>query len=213
MTMKRPHFIAHQARDARGPLGRIIAFIMAYETRAQNRQAMAALEIRNGDNVVDVGCGPGGSLSALSEMTPEGLVVGVDPSQLMAEIAANRIRRLIGAGRADVAVAPVEKLPFVDESFDKALCVHVLYFWPELQPALAEIARVLKPGGRLALLFRTSDSPATASFPAEVYRFRTLSEVAAALADARLDVREKADVGDCVLITAERRPCARSQDR
>jgi len=203
--MKRPNFIAEQARNAQGPVGRIIAFIMARETWAQNQRAMAALDVQNGETVVDIGCGHGRSLGALSETTPEGLVVGVDPSELMAEIAANRVKQLIRAGRADVAVAPVEKLPFVDGSFDKALCVHVLYFWPDLKPALAEISRVLKPGGRLALLFRTSASPATASFPPEVYCFRSLSEVTGALADAGLDVRETTDTGDCVLITAERR--------
>lgn len=205
MTMKRPHFIAEQARNARGPLGRVIAFIMARETWAQNQRAMAALDVRNGENVVDIGCGHGRSLAALSEMTPEGLVVGVDPSELMAEIAANRLKHLIRAGRADVAVAPVENLPFVNGSFDKALCVHVLYFWPDLQPALAEISRVLNDGGRLALLFRTSASPATVSFPPEVYRFRSLAEVAGALASAGLDVQATTDIGDCVLICAERR--------
>lgn len=203
--MKRPNFIAEQARNARGPVGRIVAFIMARETWAQNQRSMAALDVRNGETVVDVGCGHGRSLAALSEMTPDGLVVGVDPSELMAEIAARRVRSLIRAGRADVAVASVEKLPFVDGSFDKALCVHVLYFWPDLGPALAEIARVLKLGGRLALLFRTSASPATASFPPEIYRFRSLAEVTAALADAGLEVQETTDIGDCVLFTAERR--------
>jgi SAM-dependent methyltransferase len=205
MTMKRPHFIAQQARNARGPVGRIIAFIMAYETWAQNRRAMSALGIRNGDNVIDIGCGHGRSLGAMCEMTPDGLVVGVDPSALMVKIATRRVRLLIRAGRADVAVAPVEKLPFVDASFDKALCVHVLYFWPALQPALAEISRVLKPGGRLALLFRTSASAAAASFPTEIYRFRSLKEVAAALDDAGLGMHEVTDIGDCLLITAEKR--------
>lgn len=203
--MRRPSFIAEQARNARGPVGRVVAFIMARETWAQNQRAMAALDVQNGDNVVDIGCGHGRSLGALSEMTSEGLVVGVDPSELMAEIAANRVKHLIRAGRADVAVAPVENLPFVDGSFDKALCVHVLYFWPDLQPALAEVSRVLRDGGRLALLFRTNASPATISFPTETYRFRSLEEVTGALADAGLNVQETTAIGDCVLINAEKR--------
>jgi len=203
--MRRPTFIAEQARHARGPLGRFIAFVMARETWGQNRRAMAALEVLNGDNVLDIGCGHGRSLGAVSEMTPDGLVVGVDPSELMGQIARRRVEALIRAGRADVSVAPAEQLPFVDASFDKALCVHVVYFWPDLRPALAEISRVLRPGGRLALLFRTNASPSTASFPPEIYRFRSLEEVAGALADAGLDVEEVTDVGDCVLIRAERR--------
>lgn len=208
MTMRRPNFIAEQARNARGPVGRIIAFIMARETWTQNQRAMAALDVRNGENVLDIGCGHGRSLGALSKMTPDGLVVGVDPSDLMGRIARDRIKDLIRAGRADVSVAPVERLPFVDASFDKALCVHVLYFWPELQPALGEISRVLKRGGRLALLFRTDASPAAASFPPEVYRFRSLEEVVSAMADAELDAEAMTEIGDCVLISAERRRSA-----
>ena len=65
------------------------------------------------------------------------------------------------------------------------LCVHVLYFWDDLGQGLREIARVLKPGGTMALLFRSSeDQRSVQSFPASVYRFRTLREVEAALLDA-----------------------------
>jgi SAM-dependent methyltransferase len=202
--MRRPIFIAEQARHAHGPLGRLIAFIMARETWSQNQRAIAALNVVNGDNVLDIGCGHGRSLPVLSDLTPDGLVVGVDPSALMVEIAAARTRDLIKACRADIAHAPVEDLPFVAASFDKALCVHVLYFWPDLNEALGELARVLKPGGRLALLFRTNGCAATASFPTEIYRFPSCEEVSMALTDAGFRNEAVRDVGDCVLLTAER---------
>ena len=64
-------------------------------------------------------------------------------------------------------MASVVSLPFADAAFDKALCVHVLYFWNDLNQAFAEIARVLKPRAKLALLFRTiSYSIALLAFPA-----------------------------------------------
>jgi ubiquinone/menaquinone biosynthesis C-methylase UbiE len=46
----------------------------------------------------------------------------------------------------------VESLPFTDDFFDKVLCVHVLYFWKDLDVSLREIARVLKSSGRVGLL-------------------------------------------------------------
>ena len=189
--MRRPTFIAEQARHARGPLGRLIAFIMARETWATNRAAIDALEVQTHDQILDLGCGPGRALEALAVRATNGRVVGADPSELMVEIAAGRMRCLIRAGRVDVTVAGVEKLPFGTASFDKVLCVHVIYFWPDLDAGLRELARVVKPGGRLVLVFRDGADPTGAqTFPAEVYRFRTLTEVRHALDCAGFDVLE-----------------------
>lgn len=205
MTMRRPRFIAEQARNARGPLGRLIAFIMARETWAQNRRAIDALDVQPTDHVLDVGCGPGRALSRLAVKASHGRVVGVDPSELMVEIAVERNCKLVGAGRVDVAVAGVEALPFADASFDKVLCVHVVYFWPELEPALREIRRVLKPGGRLVLLFRTSaDAASLRSFPPEVYRFRSGEEVEGALQRAGLSRSDNANGPEPALVVVTR---------
>src|SRR6185503_1480909 len=73
-----------------------------------------------------------------------------------------------------------EELPYTDLSFDKALAVHTLYFWPDLLRPLAELRRVLTPAGRLVIAYRT-DPEAARSFPPAVYRFRDEAEVAAAL--------------------------------
>lgn len=176
--MRRPVFIAAQARHARGFVGRLIAFIMARETWAQNQRAIEALAVKNEDRVLDVGCGPGRSIGALAALAPAGEIVGADPSELMAEIAVKRNRALVKNGRARIVIASTAHLPFEDGVFDKALCVHVLYFWNDLEAAFREIARVMKPSGRLALLFRTNaDIKAVSAFPAEVYRFPSLTDV------------------------------------
>lgn len=193
--MRRPRFIAEQARHATGPIGRLIAFIMARETWAQNVRTIEALGVAEDDHVLDVGCGPGRSIAALASLAPQGHVVGVDPSELMAEVAVRRNRRLVKARRAEVIVASAASLPFSDDTFDKALCVHVIYFWNDLDAAFKEIARVMKPGARFALLFRTSaDEKAVKAFPAEVYRFPSLTEVVAPLEAAGFAVDHKNDL-------------------
>ena len=187
--MRRPPFIADQARNARGLLGRLIAFIMARETWRENLRVMDKLGIEQGDHVLDVGCGHGRSLMELAARAPRARVVGVDSSELMVEIAAQRNRRLIESARVDVILSSVETLPFPGDTFDKAQCVHVLYFWKDIETSLREIARVLKPGGRLGLLFRTNADPkAIASFPPEIYSFRALVDVSAALERAGMDI-------------------------
>lgn len=178
--MRRPKFIAEQARHARGMLGRFVAHIMAGETWAHNLRAIEALEVQPADHVLDIGCGPGRSLSHLSALAAHGHIVGVDPSETMASIARDR-NRSHGA-RVRTVVASAASLPFEDASFDKALCVHVVYFWNDLPAAFQEIARVMKPGGRLSLLFRTdADEAAVRAFPAEVYRFPAPRDVVAPL--------------------------------
>jgi ubiquinone/menaquinone biosynthesis C-methylase UbiE len=205
--MRRPQFIAEQARNARGLLGRLIAFIMARETWSQNLRAMDALRINPSDRILDVGCGHGRGLAELAARTSKGKVVGVDPSELMIEIAAHRNAALIKAARVDVVLAAAESLPFPDGSFDKVICVHVLYFWKDLDASFREIARVLRPGGRLGLLFRTNANPQTvASFPREIYLFPALADVRELLGQAGLDVEV---AGDCAsepaMLLAEKR--------
>lgn len=208
--MRRPRFIAEQARHAKGPLGRLIAFIMARETWAENLRAIDALEIRPTDHILDIGCGHGRSLGALAARAPRGCAVGADPSDLMTQIAVERNRALVQAGRAKVVVATASDLPFADATFDGAVCVHVLYFWKDLQSSFREMARVLKPGVTLALVFRsTQHAAAVQSFPSDVYRFPALGEVERALADAGfvVDRAPEQELGARAhLLLATRRP-------
>lgn len=146
------------------------------------------------------------SLTELAARASKGHVVGADASELMIKIATQRNRHLIAAARIEVVNATAEFMPFPDDSCDKVLCVHVLYFWRDLDRCLRETARVLKPGGRLGLLFRTkADLAAVASFPAEIYRFRALAEVAAALEQADLDLQAASDcTNEPVLLLARK---------
>jgi SAM-dependent methyltransferase len=206
--MRRPRFIAAQARHASGLLGRLIAFIMSRETWAENKRAIDALGIEESDHVLDIGCGHGRSLAALAARAQKGRIAGVDPSELMAEIAVQRNRELVKARRVVVATAGAEQLPFADAAFDKALCVHVVYFWEDLDAAFREIARVLKLGGRLALVFRTNDDEAAVrAFPADVYRFPSLTDVRSALMGAgfAVDRTDERGGGLMLLITAKTR--------
>lgn len=179
--MRRPHFIAAQARNATGLVGRLIASIMAKETRDDNLWAIETLAPKEGQHILDIGTGHGNALAELAKRTGDGLAAGIDPSEVMVRMASRRNVAAVRAGAVSVVTGSVDAMPFPDASFDGALAVHVLYFWPDLVRSFAEIARVLRPGSRLVLLFRTSGDPRTASFPSSVYRFRSVDEVRTAL--------------------------------
>lgn len=67
--MRRPRFIAAQARHAKGPTGRLIAWIMAHETRGDNLRTIEALDVLPTDNVLDIGTCHGRALTELAVRT------------------------------------------------------------------------------------------------------------------------------------------------
>jgi ubiquinone/menaquinone biosynthesis C-methylase UbiE len=96
-----------------------------------------------GRRILDVGCGAGPLLEALRDRGA--IVTGMDKSSGMVEVA----RRRLGAG-ADLRVAELgSPLPFPDDAFDDITASLVLHYLEDWGPALAELRRVLKPGGRL----------------------------------------------------------------
>ena len=78
----------------------------------------------------------------------------------------------------------VVKLPFAAGTFDRALAVNTIYYWLDLPTAFAEIARVLRPGGRLAVAFRSPESLRAATLAWGNFKRYELEEVAEAMRKA-----------------------------
>lgn len=181
--MAKPELIARQSRQPSGWLGEIVARVMALETGAANRAALEELAVQAGEAVLEIGCGHGRTLARLAEL-PGVYLSGIDPSELMVRLARRRLRRRIDAGRADVSLASSAKIPHADGRFDAAFAVHVVYFWTDPLADLAEIRRVLRPGGRLLLGYRPRDEETLASLPASVYALRSSDEIEGLLGES-----------------------------
>lgn len=106
------------------------------------------LRLGPGERVLEVGCGTGNLWRDNADRLPPGVsLVLTDLSPGMLE---ESRRRLAGRlPRLELQIADVQSLPFADASFDLALASHMLYHVPDRARALAELARVLRPGGRL----------------------------------------------------------------
>ncbi len=103
-------------------------------------------EIR-GAHVLDAGCGDGTLVCAMSSLGAE--VTGVDPDSAM--LATARAHAHKAGIEARFLEGRVERLPFPDAAFDVVTAVRVLCFVPDAGGAVRELARVLRPGGRLVL--------------------------------------------------------------
>ncbi|MEE6179855.1 class I SAM-dependent methyltransferase [Mycobacterium sp. 050134] len=113
------------------------------------------LHIPPGGVALDVGSGPGNITASLARAAdPDGLALGVDISEPMLERAVrNEAGPQVGFIRADA-----QRLPLRDDTVDAVVSTAVLQLIPHPAAALAEMARVLRPGRRLAIMVPTAGS-------------------------------------------------------
>jgi len=136
-----------------GLLGRVGGIIIARTNQPCAAWVIDLLDIQPYDRVLEVGFGPGVGMQLLAQSTAAGYVAGVDSSEEMVAQATARNVQVIESGRVDVRHGSVERLPFADHTFDKALAINSLHVWPDAVAGLREMRRVLKTGGSIALGF------------------------------------------------------------
>jgi SAM-dependent methyltransferase len=115
----------HPTADGREPAAEALATIIATAPR----------------DVLEIGCGTGAFAARLAAALPDAGVVAVDQSDRMVELTAGR--------GVEARVADAHDLPFADDSFDAVAAMWMLYHVADLHRGLAEIRRVLRPGGTL----------------------------------------------------------------
>ena len=116
----------------------------------QRSRTLDALALQAGEQVLDAGCGTGLLLEQMAQSIGDnGRAVGVDFSPDMLEVADQRCH---GLSNVELQQGSIESLDFESEIFDVVSCTQTLLYVKQVETALAEIHRVLKPHGRVAIL-------------------------------------------------------------
>jgi ubiquinone/menaquinone biosynthesis C-methylase UbiE len=119
--------------------------MMGVWSRLVGEEFLTWLAPPSGLRWIDVGCGNGAFTELLVDRAEPLAIVGVDPSEAQLAFARTRHR----AGTAEFRRGDATALPFGDESFDAAVMALVLFFVPEPAKGLAEMIRVVRPGGTI----------------------------------------------------------------
>ena len=180
MTIRR--YLSEQAAHPHGLAGRLLAWNWLRETAAVNDIAVDLLHARPGERICEIGFGPGQTLGRIAAVGAH--VLGVDIAADMLMVAGRRNAAAVAAGQIELVEGDGTALPTADATLDAALSVHSLYFWPDQPAVLAELRRVLRPGGRLVVALRPADQPLPARLDPAVYHVPTVAELARLLRTA-----------------------------
>jgi len=127
---------------------------LAFLFQQMNEVTVAEVEARNGERILDIGCGR--AIDAVELAKRGGKCLGLEPSEKMINHARDHIAK---SGTEVTLIRGVgEYLPFKDCSFDKAMCKGALDHFPNPGKAAEEIARVLKPDGKAILVIANLES-------------------------------------------------------
>lgn len=196
-------YVSRQAARPHGAFGRLLGSIWLRETAAVNDVAVELLAPVPGERVCEIGFGPGRTLALLAAAGAE--VVGVEISAAMVATATRRNVGPIAAGHIALHRGNGSTLPLPTDSLDAVLAVHNFYFWSDPPATLGDIARTLRPGGRLVLTSLAEDHPLPARFDPAVYRVPTVTGTtgwlhAAGFVDVRIERRP--DIATTAWLTA-----------
>ena len=130
-----------------------------YVVRRMNGKAHAALfewalegvDIREDAHTLDIGCGGGAAVARMLERCPKGKCYGMDFAPVAIEVARSVNQEAIEAGRCKIVGGNAKLLPFIKDTIDLATAFETIYYWPAVDECLAEVIRVLKPGGQFII--------------------------------------------------------------
>ena len=123
-----------------------------YGEHATNRLAVESLELHPNMVIVDVGCGTGCALRHAAAPVTCGTLVGIDPVPRMVEIARERAASHPHGARIEFRLGSAESIPVDDSTADLVFAFDSFDHWQDKANGLAEVRRILQPGGRLVVV-------------------------------------------------------------
>ena len=140
-----------QCARPEGFLGRVMLRFMNFGHAPLTNWGLSLVEIHDGWTMLDIGCGGGATLKRLLMRSKGAQVYGIDISE-ESVAKARKVNAEVLDRQVFVTQGSAEKLPYDDNKFDLVTAVETVYFWPDLPNCLKEVRRVVKPGGRFAIM-------------------------------------------------------------
>ncbi|MCT7659262.1 methyltransferase domain-containing protein [Mycobacterium deserti] len=184
--------IAGQLGRPHGLLGPLVARVLNRGNGKAIADAVDAAHVQPGSSAADVGFGGGIGLRLLLDRVGDnGNVHGVEIAEAMLRRARSALRHDVQSGRLRLSEGSLTGLPFPDASLDTVITLNTVYFISDLDAACAELARVLRPGGRVVVGIGDPEVMRRAPFTRFGFTLRPVTDIAAALTKTGLTVEQR----------------------
>ena len=147
----------------KGWIGSIAGLIMANENKALNQWAIRHLDLTDGENILEIGYGPGYSIKHMLKHYDDLHIDGLDASSTMQEQAQSRVSKRAKDKQVRLYVGKIEKTRLPGEQYDKVLSVNNFTIWDEPKTGLLNLYHTLKPGGTLVIVMQPREKGADAN--------------------------------------------------
>ncbi|MBL4583467.1 MAG: class I SAM-dependent methyltransferase [Pseudomonadales bacterium] len=143
-----------QASNPAGWAGKVFGWIMERSNLEMNRVIVSEMELSGDENILEIGCGTGNALFAISQRIPAGTALGIDHSRLMVNRATkNNLKKR----NVQTECVDLEQFNASPNSFDQILLSNVHQFWEEPVECFNQIKNLLKPDGILTIVLRIKE--------------------------------------------------------
>lgn len=145
--------LSSQYRFPTGLLGKYVGKKMDERNDRQSDWVISLLDLKPDDKILDIGFATGRVLKKIAKQVKPKILYGLDPSETMGQVAAEKLKEEISSGKAKLFKGYIENPPFSPNLFTKIFAVHVVYFWEDLDKVFPKIYKIAAKGALIAIYF------------------------------------------------------------
>jgi ubiquinone/menaquinone biosynthesis C-methylase UbiE len=200
-----PNRLMYLPANPSGFTGKLFGKLMEWTNSDAYHKALQALAPSDNERFLEIGLGTGRFAEMLLSTTASTFAAGIDPTETMVKTASNRLVKKGLGNRIDIRQGTDELLPWDDDLFDAIVAIHSFQFWPNPDRSMREIDRVIRPHGRMIIVFRDHSKHAPDWLPNPLSRSGREIELAVSLLEKhRYICTEHSSAGSSRIIRADR---------
>jgi ubiquinone/menaquinone biosynthesis C-methylase UbiE len=171
------NFIAQQFKRPSGWFGNFSSKVMIKGNRIKYETLIKEMDIQPGDNLLEIGYGPGLGIQMISKLCESCTIHGVDFSKLMYNKARNLNKFNIDKGKMKLQYGDFLNIPIAKNQYDKIFCLNVIYFWNELNIPFEKTLSLLKTSGIFYIFMADANTLKEKKAPDSVFNKYSIEHV------------------------------------